>query len=82
MTRDVRRPGIYAIGHDASFRARACVCGLGVRSPIATGQLGRAQISVITRVALETGFLDPSHFTATFARAFGVSPRAYRKHAR
>ncbi|MBC7974867.1 MAG: helix-turn-helix transcriptional regulator, partial [Myxococcales bacterium] len=42
----------------------------------------RTSRTPITRVALETGFLDPSHFTATFARAFGVSPRAYRKHAR
>jgi AraC-like DNA-binding protein len=47
MTRTARRPGTYALGHDATFRARDCVCGLGVRSPVAVGQFGRAQISVI-----------------------------------
>jgi len=32
----------------------------------------------VTRVALEAGFGDLSHFIASFARAFGASPRAYR----
>jgi AraC family transcriptional regulator len=32
----------------------------------------------ITRVAFDSGFGDLSHFHASFARAFGVSPRAYR----
>lgn len=32
----------------------------------------------VTRVALEAGFGDLSHFIASFTRAFGASPRAYR----
>jgi AraC-like DNA-binding protein len=39
----------------------------------------RATRTPITEVALEAGFGDLSHFTTSFARAFGVSPRAYRK---
>lgn len=33
----------------------------------------------ITQIALDAGFGDVSHFTATFTRRFGASPRAYRK---
>ena len=33
----------------------------------------------ITNVALAVGFSDVSHFTRTFHRAVGVSPRAYRR---
>jgi AraC-like DNA-binding protein len=33
----------------------------------------------ITRVALDAGFRDLSHFTTSFSLAFGASPRAYRK---
>jgi AraC-like DNA-binding protein len=32
----------------------------------------------VTRVALEAGFGDLSHFIASFSRAFGRSPRAFR----
>jgi AraC-like DNA-binding protein len=46
-----RPPGFHVLGHDASFRARDCVCRRGVRSPVAEGQLERAQISVILRGA-------------------------------
>jgi AraC-like DNA-binding protein len=42
-----RRPGIYELGHDPSVRASDCVCALGVRSPVAHGQLARARISVM-----------------------------------
>jgi AraC family transcriptional regulator len=42
-----RRPGVYALAHDAGFRARDCVCALGVRSPIIEGQFARPQISVM-----------------------------------
>jgi AraC-like DNA-binding protein len=34
----------------------------------------------ITDIALDAGFGDLSHFTVSFARVFGVSPRAYRQH--
>jgi AraC family transcriptional regulator len=33
----------------------------------------------ILDIALDTGFGDLSHFTTSFRRAFGLSPRAYRK---
>lgn len=33
----------------------------------------------VTEVAMAAGFGDLSHFTTSFTRAFGVSPRAYRK---
>jgi AraC family transcriptional regulator len=33
----------------------------------------------ITDIALDAGFGDLSHFTSSFARAFGVSPRTYQK---
>ena len=32
----------------------------------------------VVRIALEVGFGDLSHFMASFARAFGVSPGSYR----
>lgn len=35
----------------------------------------------ITRIALDIGFNDISHFNATFRRAFGRSPRAWRRSA-
>jgi AraC-like DNA-binding protein len=35
----------------------------------------------VTDVALDAGFGDISHFTTSFRRAFGVSPRRYRAAA-
>ncbi|EJL35825.1 DNA-binding domain-containing protein, AraC-type [Caulobacter sp. AP07] len=35
----------------------------------------------ITRIALDIGFNDISHFNITFRRAFGLSPRAWRRSA-
>ena len=35
----------------------------------------------ITRIAFDIGFNDISHFNATFRRAFGLSPTAWRKTA-
>ncbi len=35
----------------------------------------------ITHIALDIGFNDISHFNATFRRAFGLSPRAWRRTA-
>lgn len=35
----------------------------------------------IRDIAICTGFNDPSHFTQTFRRFFGVSPKEYRKRA-
>ena len=32
----------------------------------------------ITGIALDTGFYDHSHFTRTFRRLMGLTPRAYR----
>jgi AraC family transcriptional regulator len=42
----------------------------------------RASRTPITRIALEAGFGDLSHFTQTFSLAFGTSPRRYRSRAR
>jgi AraC-like DNA-binding protein len=42
----------------------------------------RVSRTPITRIALDAGFGDLSHFTASFARAFGASPGAYRRHRR
>src|SRR5579859_122125 len=36
----------------------------------------------ITEIALSTGFSEVSHFSRTFERQFGVSPRAYRRRQR
>ena len=33
----------------------------------------------VTRIALDVGFGDLSHFVGSFTRAFGASPRSYRK---
>jgi AraC-like DNA-binding protein len=33
----------------------------------------------VTELALEVGFNDISHFNAAFRRAFGMSPRAWRR---
>lgn len=35
----------------------------------------------VTRIAFDVGFNDISHFNATFRRAFGLSPTAWRKTA-
>lgn len=34
----------------------------------------------ILQIALDLGFSSPSHFSRTFTRRFGVSPREFRKH--
>ncbi|MCP3136970.1 helix-turn-helix transcriptional regulator [Pyxidicoccus xibeiensis] len=39
----------------------------------------RTRREPITEVAMDAGFGDLSHFTASFTRVFGVSPRDYRK---
>ncbi|WP_224243995.1 helix-turn-helix domain-containing protein [Hyalangium gracile] len=36
----------------------------------------------ITEIAMDVGFGDLSHFTTSFTRAFGTSPRAYRQQER
>lgn len=36
----------------------------------------------ITEIALQTGFATPSHFSVTFRRIAGMTPRAYRDGAR
>ncbi|WP_158628851.1 helix-turn-helix transcriptional regulator [Dyella choica] len=36
----------------------------------------------LTTVAMELGFATPSHFTAAFGRAYGITPSALRKQAR
>jgi len=37
----------------------------------------------LATIALEAGFADQSHFTRTFRRATGFTPREYRRlHAR
>ena len=36
----------------------------------------------LTTLALELGFATPSHFTAVFGRAYGITPSALRKQAR
>lgn len=41
----------------------------------------RTTAAPITDVAFDTGFGDLSHFHASFADAFGTSPRAYRNRA-
>jgi AraC-like DNA-binding protein len=35
----------------------------------------------VTEIALDAGFADLSNFTTTFRRAFGVSPRRYRRYS-
>lgn len=57
------------------------------RQYVIATRLRRAAALLLTRarvtdVALEAGFGDLSHFTTSFTRAFGVSPRAYRARAR
>ena len=43
-----RRPsGYHPLGQHASFRARDCVCALGVRSPTSAGEHSRASVGVI-----------------------------------
>jgi AraC-like DNA-binding protein len=36
----------------------------------------------ITQIALAVGFSESAHFTRTFQREVGVSPRAYRRGKR
>ncbi|WP_338866424.1 AraC family transcriptional regulator [Myxococcus stipitatus] len=58
---------------------RQYVIATRLRMAAASLRLTRARV---TDVALEVGFGDLSHFTTSFTRAFGVSPRAYRARAR
>ncbi|NTX17818.1 helix-turn-helix transcriptional regulator [Myxococcus sp. CA056] len=57
---------------------RQFVIATRLRAAAAALRMTRARV---TDVALEAGFGDLSHFTASFTRAFGVSPRAYRSRA-
>ncbi|MFP2959200.1 helix-turn-helix domain-containing protein [Myxococcus sp. 1LA] len=63
------------------FRA---VTGQTPRQFVIATRLGMAATALrgsrarITDVALDAGFGDLSHFTTSFTRAFGLSPRAYR----
>jgi len=54
---------------------------IATRLRVAATSLRESQAR-ITDVALEAGFGDLAHFTTSFTRAFGVSPRAYRARAR
>ncbi|WP_194858248.1 AraC family transcriptional regulator [Myxococcus sp. AB056] len=66
------------------FRA---VTGQTPRQFVIATRLGMAATALrgsrarITDVALDAGFGDLSHFTTSFTRAFGLSPRAYRARA-
>ncbi|WP_129649491.1 helix-turn-helix domain-containing protein [Peristeroidobacter agariperforans] len=53
---------------------------IGIRLRAAADRL-IATRQPITKLALEVGFNDISHFYATFRRAFGMSPRAWRREA-
>jgi AraC-like DNA-binding protein len=56
---------MYVLADGSGVRARDCVCGHGVRSPVLEGQFGRAQISVVlagafyTRCAAGAGVVGP-----------------------
>jgi AraC-like DNA-binding protein len=39
----------------------------------------RARDATLADVALETGFVDQSHFTRVFKRVMGTTPAAYRR---
>jgi len=54
---------------------------IATRLRSAAAALARTRLPV-TRVALDAGFGDLSHFIASFSRAFGASPRTYRASAR
>ena len=41
----------------------------------------RATREPITRIAMDVGFGDLSHFVGSFTRVFGASPRNYRKRS-
>jgi len=53
----------------------------GLRLDWAAGQL-TASGQCIAQIALQAGFYDQSHFTRTFKRQFGQTPRAYRRATR
>nr|WP_241758182.1 AraC family transcriptional regulator [Myxococcus landrumus] len=57
---------------------RQYVIATRLRLAAAALRMTRARV---TDVALEVGFGDLSHFTTSFTRAFGVSPRVYRARA-
>ena len=46
---------------------------------IHNSQWGAAKKTIL-QIALDLGFSSPSHFSRTFSRRFGVSPREFRKH--
>ena len=66
------------------FRA---LTGQTPRQVVIATRLRRAAVALrttrarVTDIALDVGFGDLSHFTSSFTRAFGVSPRGYRKRA-
>ena len=57
---------------------RQCVIATRLRAAATALRVSRTPI---TRVAVDAGFGDLSHFTASFARAFGGSPGADRRRA-
>ncbi|GLQ88051.1 helix-turn-helix transcriptional regulator [Dyella flagellata] len=54
---------------------------LRVRLALALEQVLGAS-APLTTVAMELGFATPSHFSAAFGRAYGITPSALRKQAR
>ncbi|HTE49454.1 MAG TPA: AraC family transcriptional regulator [Kofleriaceae bacterium] len=77
-----RRAGLSTFHFLRTFRAhtgqtpRQFVIAARLRAAAAALRATRVPI---TRIALDAGFGDLSHFNASFARSFGTSPRAYRR---
>ena len=59
--------------------SRNSLTGGGVSSP--TIPLAHSEMS-ITEIAYTIGFADPSNFSRSCVRSFGVSPASYRRRIR
>ena len=85
LTDIARDAGVHAVHLARAFReCFGCTPGEYVRQrriDHASHELS-ASVRSIAEIALDAGFASPSHFATAFRRATGMTPRAYRAHAR
>ena len=75
------RRSLYNLFAAAGMRPRAFIQQLRLERACETLSAAGTSSGNITRIALEHGFADVSHFSRSFRERFGVSPSAYQTAA-